>query len=75
MQTIQSMNYDTLTPKQRIELKKQEEIKRQTAELNAAAMKNRQAISEAKQRKTEELMESGSKWKEKMEKQRVVEKD
>jgi hypothetical protein len=30
---------------------------------------------EAKQRKNEELMESGSKWREKMEKQRVVEKD
>jgi hypothetical protein len=40
-----------MTPKQRLEYNKQEKIRKETEELNAAAMKNRAAIVESKHRK------------------------
>lgn len=68
----QSANYSNLTPKERISLKKEEEAKRREAELKVEAQQNRAKLIENKQRKIGDLMESGSKWKDTLPKQRVV---
>jgi len=77
MQTVASVNLgatgnQNLTPKERMLQKKEEEARKRMAELKVAAQQNRATLIETKQRKNDELMESGSKWKDTIPKQRVV---
>lgn len=64
-----------MTPKERMEWKKQEQIRKHTEELNAAAIQNRAAMSGTRNKKTEELMGSGSKWNANPQTNRVVERE